>query len=103
MSVTEQPDVVERVRMALAEAGYPNARVRAKHKPFRSTVMPRSIPFDVAWRALIIAEPVGSAPGCLACYIAANERYAEIGALPNWKCGAPREGIEDCGVSRGSD
>lgn len=86
-------DVVERVRMALAEIGYDPNLVRGPRPGEAGTVhYNRRIPIMVAWRAretALLAEPK-----CLACLTWQQEKQALVSCL------AERRFMEDCGVER---
>lgn len=94
--------LVERVRMALAEAGYPDAIVQ----PFgESVAIDHPVPGAVAWRANEVAGAPNAEGGptcCLACYVFSNE--TDCARTPpverGWDCLARGEGVEDCGVER---
>lgn len=91
------PDLLERVRMALAEAGYPNADV-VLNADGRLT-LPGYIPFEPSWRAVELAWSTtgGRAPCCLACSVVASE--TEDAAVFR-ACLADRPLVRDCGVAR---
>jgi hypothetical protein len=74
--------LAERVRMALAEAGYPNARVTDT-----ALVIGDGVPGPAIWRAFRVSG--GTGMPCLTCWLA--------GGTP---CDAYGEGLQDCGRDR---
>lgn len=88
-------DVLERVRMCVAEAGYDPMLVRKRERPGWSEPMltiPTTFPYEVLWRA---SELAGHAhPVCWACAEPMIDRGVEFG------CRAVRRLELDCGVSR---
>jgi hypothetical protein len=93
--------IADRMRMALAEAGYPDASVR----PFGLSVAWADVPCRVAWRAGVVTGAVsiqGRPLACFACFVVANDTRT-TGMTENergWDCLARGEGIEDCGADR---
>ncbi len=76
---------IERLRMALAEVGYPHAGV------YESTSWPgfaaigKEVPMRVAWRAYVVT---GDVSPCFKCWVEGDHE----------QCLDP--GVEDCGLSR---
>ena len=92
------PDVLERTRMALAEAGHPNALVYWEGP---SLCIDGTIPFCDAWRAMEIAW--GPEPSHRPCCAKCSELASELGAdgIDTYRsCAADRPLMADCGVHR---
>lgn len=82
-------EMVRRLKAAMAEAGYPDARVRVSPRnPARFDFLPGTVPPAVAWKA---AQVVGLPGRCRACFLAGHEPCAS----------APLR-VDDCGASNGS-
>lgn len=93
-------DVVERVRMAVAEAGYDPRLISAplaQHNSFRAS---GTIPLRVRWRARETAA--AGEPDCWACYQWADSHRSGVVMPPLDLCHADRRFMEDCGVERPS-
>ena len=90
--------LVERTKMALAEAGYPDADVEWKDDGGLS--VDGTIPHAVAWRACEIAWASVDAvrpPCCEACSAIASE----LNDIDVYRaCLADRPLVRDCGVTR---
>lgn len=84
-------DAVERVRMALAEAGYPDAEVRSDTDGGAAVMLSgeHAVPDEVCWRAHVVAQSVPDVP-CWTCWTLDSSEV----------CLALGEGVEDCGVDR---
>jgi hypothetical protein len=91
-------DLVERVRMCVAEAGYDNSSIYPVKEPelleqgFVFWDINSSLPVDVGWRAREISG-IGI-PKCFACTV--KHRKAAIDV----ECAAVRRLEFDCGVDR---
>lgn len=96
------PDLLERVRMCLAEVGEPTRGLALL--PKGRVAFPPGVAYDVQWRALSIARvATGEKQSCLAC----SARWT---SLPQWSrpdpiasrdaCLANRPCMEDCGLDR---
>jgi len=88
-------DVLERIRMCLAEAGHNPNHVRpARPGEWANYYYQLSVPREVAWRARETAGAIG--PICHSCYVHMVRQRRVIEGL----CLADRRLVEDCGVSR---
>lgn len=90
-------DVLERVKMCIAEAGYDPALAQDGTFPDGTSGvrMAVSIPDDVSWRAMELSR-LNPRPICRTCSIdAANANVPATG------CEAWRPLLVDCGVDRG--
>lgn len=93
-----EPDLLERVRMCLAEVGAETTGVT-----FEDEVIYCSweVEFRTAWMAVSIARiPEGIKPACFACAAAHQFRSAERIRAGRDRCLASRPCQEDCGVDR---
>lgn len=90
------PNLLERVRMALAEAGYPNAAVELH--PTDGVIVwggnPADPPDEVTWMALGVAAGPDrdDSYSCFECWM--------LGGQQNESCLADRPLVRDCGVQR---
>lgn len=90
-------DVLERVRMCVAEAGYDPDLVGLRGEVI---IFPPTLPVELAWRARELASQADdeSAPACLRCS-KAMYRSADRDALFD-ACIADRYLVLDCGRDR---
>lgn len=87
------PDLLERTRMALAEAGYPNAEVKPLYGGIDCAIIlsgPNAVPDEVCWRAHHVANPTGTVLPCWTCW--------DWGTAD--ACLADRPLVRDCGIDR---
>ena len=93
-------DVLERVRMCVAEAGYdPSGVTLSSNEGGRATIVaPNEIPTEVFWRARELAT-LGP-PRCLECCIASMFLKGEAFAASITACLADRRLVLDCGRDR---
>ena len=95
-------EVLERVRMCLAEAGYPPTAVHPSALPEATCGFDPEVPARVAWMAMATA---GAPNACWRCTEKAVEAHIadDLEQWRIWIYGCPIKSgrIEDCGVSRG--
>lgn len=94
------PDLLERTRMALAEAGYPNVTVRSYMG--RPCVTAGAVPSEVMWKAISTVRGEGrSEQMCWACRLTVPDGtpLAGIDRITE-RCLADRPLVRDCGVAR---
>lgn len=83
-----------RVRMALAEAGYPHAEVVGPAEdPSVTLDGPRGVPSQVCWRAFSVAG-CASTP-CWQCWMGSYFQDCAALGLGVWDCGRVREAADD--------
>lgn len=90
-------DVLERVRMCVAEAGYDPELVQGHDGLLGWCYFP-PLPHDVAWRAKELTGSPTKRPGCLTCYL--NFIDTPPGSPERRGCLADRRLVLDCGRER---
>jgi hypothetical protein len=98
---------MEKLRMTLAEAGYPNVRLEHIDGPWTSSLgvwmVAGDAPLKVWWKANAVVDPGLST--CWECYQARVALIASGAPRPEWDClrRGSALGLDDCGRDRECD